>query len=115
MTVEDSERALNQLIQEGKVMEAFEKFYSDDIVMQENLAPGTRGKEANRRREHQMIETFHGATLHAYAVNEDVSFSEWTFDLTLKSGQRIQLSEVTRRRWRDGKVAEERFYYDSAG
>ena len=30
---------LNQMILEGKILEAFEKFYADDVVMQDNDYP----------------------------------------------------------------------------
>ena len=42
------ENELNQMILAGKAMEAFEKYYADDIVMQENDQPPRVGKAANR-------------------------------------------------------------------
>jgi hypothetical protein len=30
---------LNQMILEGKILDAFEKFYADDVVMQDNDYP----------------------------------------------------------------------------
>jgi hypothetical protein len=39
---------LNQMIMEGKVLEAFEKFYADDIVKQDNDYPQRSGKDENR-------------------------------------------------------------------
>ncbi|MFZ9387921.1 MAG: hypothetical protein ACO25B_08570 [Chitinophagaceae bacterium] len=39
---------LNQMILEGKILEAFDKFYSDDVVMQDNNYPQREGKSANR-------------------------------------------------------------------
>lgn len=115
--IETNETELNRLIASGKGMEGFEKYYADDVRMQENLAPPTVGKDANRKREIEffsIVEVFHGATLHAQAVSGDVSFSEWTFDFTTKQGARVKLVEVARRRWRDGKVVDERFYYQPA-
>jgi len=41
---------LNQALQDKKVLEAFEQFYVDDVVMQENSGEPCRGKEANRQR-----------------------------------------------------------------
>ncbi|MGF1577500.1 MAG: nuclear transport factor 2 family protein, partial [Cyanophyceae cyanobacterium] len=35
----------------GKVMDIFEQYYADDVVMQENENPPTVGKDANRLRE----------------------------------------------------------------
>jgi hypothetical protein len=49
----------------------------------------------------------------ASAVRGDVSFNEWVLDLTLKGGARVLLEQVAVRRWRDGKVASERFYHQA--
>ena len=42
---------LNQMILEGKTLEAFEKFYADDVVMQDNDYPARVGKDVNRQYE----------------------------------------------------------------
>jgi hypothetical protein len=39
---------IKSLVSQGKAMEAFEKYYGDDVVMQENETPATVGKAANR-------------------------------------------------------------------
>ena len=35
---------LNQMILEGKILEAFDKFYADDVVMQDNNYPARMKK-----------------------------------------------------------------------
>ena len=42
---------IKSLVLQGKAMEAFEKYYAEDVVMQENETPATVGKAANRDRE----------------------------------------------------------------
>ena len=42
---------LNSMILRGNALEAFEKYYAEDVVMQENELPPTIGKGANRERE----------------------------------------------------------------
>lgn len=42
---------LNQMVLAGKSLEAFERFYHNDVLMQENDTTPTIGKEANRLRE----------------------------------------------------------------
>ena len=116
-TVAAQDRALNQLVLDGRILEGFDQFYADDVVMQENAAAPTVGKAANRAREVQFldsIERFHGATLVGSAVAGDRSYSEWVLDLTFKGGVRVQLEQVAVRRWRDGQIAEERFYYNAS-
>jgi hypothetical protein len=36
---------------EGKAVDAFEMYYDDEVVMQENGSTSTIGKNANRKRE----------------------------------------------------------------
>ena len=57
------------------------------------------------------VEDFHGAELVASAVDGDTTFSEWMWDVTLKGVGRIRMEQVARRRWKDGKIVHERFYY----
>jgi ketosteroid isomerase-like protein len=114
MTTLQLEEKLNQAILTGKAMEAFEEMYDDNIVMQENSAPPTVGKAANREREiafFSSIEQFHGAGVLSYAVNGDKSLSEWFMDVTFKGGTRYKLEQAVARTWKDGKVVFERFYY----
>jgi hypothetical protein len=115
MNTSDLDRQLNAMVLEGKAMEAFEQFYADGVSMQENNDPPTVGKDANRQREIQFfssVETLHSNRLLASAVAGDVSFSEWEWDVTFKGGMRLLLCQVAVRRWKDGKVASERFYYN---
>ena len=45
------------------------------------------------------------------AVNGDVTFGEWYMDITFKNGFRAKIAQVAVRRWKDGKLVHERFYY----
>ena len=108
------DRKLNQAILAGDILNAFEKYYADDVVMHENDSPPFTGKSVNRKREEDFvnsIQDFHGARLLGEAVNGDTSYSEWEYDLTFKSGIRTKLQQVASRRWKNGQVSHERFYY----
>ena len=114
--IAELDRKLNQMILEGKILDAFDRFYADDVVMQENETEPFRGKEVNRKREEEFVnsvETFHGAQLRGEAVTGDVSYGEWWMDITKKGAGRLQLSQVAARRWKDGKVVHEKFYYNA--
>jgi ketosteroid isomerase-like protein len=107
------DRQLNEMILSGQALDAFERFYADDVVMQEGSEAPRQGKPANREYEqqyHAAIAEFHGAELHNSAIAGDTSYSEWTFDATLTDGTRITNTQVAARKWRDGKVVWERFY-----
>jgi hypothetical protein len=106
------ETRLNARIQEGKILEALDEYFADDASFQEGLSKPRVGKAAN----HEFLEGFfktlkgfNGATLHAQAVNGNISFSEWTFDMVGPEGP-IIWNEVLRREWKNGKVISERYY-----
>lgn len=112
--IAELDKKLNEAVLSGKAMEAFEELYDEDVVMQENTEPEYRGKDFNRKREVEFygsVEAFHGGQVLASAVNGDVSFSEWTMELTLKGAGRIKLDQVAVRRWKNGKIVHERFYH----
>jgi len=116
-SVAELERELNQALQDQKVLEAFEKFYADDVVMQENSGEPCRGKEANRQRTLEWAGTvsqFHGARMIGSAISDNRAYSEWEYDATYKNGKRYQINQVAVRVWRHGKVVSERFYWDPA-
>ncbi|MBA3541469.1 MAG: nuclear transport factor 2 family protein, partial [Deltaproteobacteria bacterium] len=105
---------VNELVFSGKAMEAFEEFYDEDVIMQENTEAEYVGKAFNRKREQDFfatIEAWHGGSVIANAANGDVSFSESTMDVTLKGVGRIQMAQATVRRWKNGKIVHERFYH----
>lgn len=117
MSVKEAVQDLTKMVLSGQGMEAFEKYYADDVEMQENESPPRKGKEANRKFEQEWMESikeFHGAEVKAVAVEGDTAIIEWFMDFTLKDGKRKKMSEVAVQQWKDGKIVREKFYYDSA-
>lgn len=112
MNVAELDAALNEMLVQGKVLEAFERFYDDDVVMVEN-DERFAGKEANRQRQAEFFASIseHTVEIVASAVAGDVSFCEQTIAAQLEDGRSVRLGEVAVRRWRDGRIVEERFYY----
>jgi ketosteroid isomerase-like protein len=112
----DLERELNQAIMKGDFMKAYEKYYADNVVMQENSDSPSTGKDVNRKKQEEFMksmEQFHSAKMLSEAMNGDITFSEWEFDLTMKGHGRTKMNEVAVRHWKNGQVARERFYYKS--
>lgn len=106
---------LNRLVLEGDAMEAFEKYYADDVVMQEDDEDPVQGKEANRKREEDFfgkVTEFRGAEVKNMAVNEDegVAMVEWHFDYTHEDWGDMKYDQVARQLWNDGEIVHERFY-----
>lgn len=104
---------LNQLFIQGKPMEAFEKFYHPDVVMQENDDPPTLGKEANRIREIEFFSNsdWRSAEVKAIAIGENLSTVVWKFDFTHKDWGVRQYTQVAVQEWKDGLIIHEHFFY----
>ena len=114
-TLNERDQELNDMILQGEILEAFDKFYADDIVMEEDGKERV-GKEANREYEEQFVnslEAFHSGEVKARGVDEDnnVTFSEWENDMTLEGVGRVQQKQVSVRTWNDdGQITHEKFY-----
>ena len=54
-TLEANVTELNSLIQQGKILEAFEKFYAPEVIMQENENEPSVGKDACRSNEEAFV------------------------------------------------------------
>src|SRR5260370_15363431 len=92
---------LNRQIQSGAILEALERFYADDVVMQENTHQPKVGKETCRQAERAFldaIEEFHGARLLGSPGNGDTSYSEWQVHATSKGPGRMKLTPAVTRR-----------------
>lgn len=115
-TIQTNLEHLNQLVLEGKTLDAFELYYDDNVVMQENEAPPTVGKEANRKREIEFLGNI-TAVRHAEvlqkAVNDTVSFVMWKYDYTHKEWGVRNYTQVSVQHWKDGKIIKEQFFYNN--
>jgi hypothetical protein len=107
---------LNDLILQGKVMEAFEKYYHPEVIMQENENPPTVGKSENRKREEEFFSSvtdFRGAKPLKVTVGEGVSMVEWQYDYTHKEWGVRNYTQVSVQEWKDGLIIREKFYYNA--
>ena len=113
MTTLELDHQLNAMISEGKSVEAFQKFYAEDVVAQENDETERMGRDAWMRARQEMeknIRKFDARVL-AHAANGDTSFSEWEYNLELEGMGAIRIVQVAVRRWKNGRVVRERFYH----
>jgi hypothetical protein len=114
-TIEEKVNDLNSLIRQGKVMEAFEKHYHPEVVMQENENSPVIGKEANRNRELEFLNKlveFRSASVLDVAVGDNVSMVKWHYDYTHKDWGERNYTQVTVQHWKDGQIIKEQFFYN---
>ncbi len=111
--LESKVHELNDMILKGQILEAFEKFYSDDVVMQEGAEDPTVGKPACRSKEEAFVnglEELRAAELRSVAVGDGVTTTEWHFDYTHGDWGEMKYDQVAVQNWKDGKIVKERFY-----
>jgi len=114
-TFAELDQQLNDMILQGKILEAFEKFYAEDVVMEEG-DQRREGKDANREYEKQFVgalQEFRSAEIHSRAIDEEnrVTLSEWENDFTLEGVGDVVQKQVAVRTWNeDGQITNEKFY-----
>ncbi len=102
-------------IRNGRIMDAMNEFYADDVVMEEPAYGKTVGLEANLGREQKFVDSvseFKAFQADRVAVGEDFSFYENAMDWVDVNGNAIHVEQVVVAQWRGGKIVHERFYYD---
>jgi ketosteroid isomerase-like protein len=116
MSAEDIARDLVALCRAGRFEEAGEKHWADDVVSiePEGTMEPTHGKDEVRAKDARWA----GATeVHRVAVegpwvNGDEFVVRFTVEETVKATRRrVTVDEVGLYRVKDGKIAEERFFY----
>jgi len=101
-------------VEAGKFLEAIERFYRDDALMQENDASPRRGLAAlleNERKVLASVREMRGRA-ESYLVDGDRSAINWVFEYIDPAGIRRRLNEIAYQEWRDGKICAEKFFYD---
>jgi len=119
MTTQEVAKDLVALWKAGKFGESGEKYWADDVVSIEAGAPGggdavSKGKAAARGKGEwwETNHEVHGVEVEGPYVNGDQFVVRFKMDITQKaSKQRITMDEMGVYTIRDGKIAEERFFY----
>ena len=120
MTYLEKITACHKMVGEGKMLEAFEKFYHDDVVMVEATGEVRKGKDVNREFEKEWlsgVKEMHDGGILSINANEDAattSVESW-IDVSFQDGNRMKMEEVAIQKWKDGKIIHERFYYNAPG
>ncbi len=103
-------------VRNGRIMDAMQEFYDDEVVMEEPAYGKTVGLAANLAREQQFVDSvaqFKGFETPAVTVGNDRSCYENIMDWTGSDGTEVHVEQVAVQRWRDGKIVHERFYYST--
>ena len=111
-------RDLYKMVEEGKMLDAFDKYYHEDVVMIEATGEVRKGKKLNREFEEKFmsgLKEFHGFGINGITADEDekITMVESWMDATMQDGTRMKMEEVAVQQWDDGHIIQERFYYNT--
>jgi ketosteroid isomerase-like protein len=119
MSYYDKAKNVYEMMAQGKLLEAFDKYYAKDVVMIEPTGEVRKGKEANRKYQADFMGTVkevHGSGVKSLTSNEKegVTMVESWMDITFKDGKRSMMEEVAVQHWQGDQIANERFYYNAS-
>ena len=113
--LENDIKEFNQLIINGLTLEAMEKFYADDVEMQENNEVPRKGKAFCI--EHEKAALSKVKSLKIELLNQAIDkekgtvFTQLKMEFMNKKDQKICLDEVSMQQWENGKIVKEKFFY----
>ena len=108
------EQQLNQMILSGAIMDSYERFYGDDVTMQENEQPPRIGKAACRTFEEDFlskVKAMRTFVCDGYVISGNKAFIVYRIDVDHADWGTLNMSEVAIQEWSNGKVVREKFVY----
>ncbi|MGC4036189.1 MAG: nuclear transport factor 2 family protein [Chitinophagaceae bacterium] len=118
MTTQEIANRLVHLCRNGKVEEAKEELFSENIVSiepVEGLLPKEiKGMEAIRKKAQLFVshvEDFYGDTISDPVIAGDYFSLTWNTDLKMKGQPRQMNREICVYKTKDGKIVSEQFFY----
>ena len=105
-----------QLIRQGDMLAAIETYYDEDILQVENSFPMPKGKSYLYQHEEKnlsqvkelVIEVIHAT----YDEHQDLAMGTFDIQFVDQKGATKRLEEAFIQKWKDGKIAFQRFYYE---
>jgi hypothetical protein len=105
---------LNDLLLQGRDLEALEKFYDEEVVVQENDRKPLRGKEKAikaRRNFLSQVSEVNCVKPLKVAVGEKTTMVEWHLSYQLLEGKEKEYTQVAIQEWEAGRIVKEKFYF----
>jgi ketosteroid isomerase-like protein len=117
MNYYDKAKDIYNMLATGKLFEAFDKYYHNDVEVVEANGESRKGKDKNRKFQEEfmgMIKEIHGTGVKSITSNEKeaTTIVESWMDVTYKNGKRLFSEEVAVQKWEGDQIIYERFYYN---
>jgi ketosteroid isomerase-like protein len=109
---------LIKLAEAGKFLEAIEHCYAPNATMQENSKPPRVGLAALLENERRVLASFKEIRVNraeSFLVDGNRSAINWVYEFIDHEGRSYLRDEIAYQVWQDGKIVQERFFYDPAG
>lgn len=104
------------LVKEGKLQEAQELYFDENIVTQEANGPLVKGKATaiqalKEFQQNNNVTGFRGYQVGTLATNEKNSLYTVTLQLEVNGNSTVDIEQVVHSQWENGKVVFERYYH----
>jgi hypothetical protein len=117
MPSRDAVEGLIALVEKGAFIEALETYYADDAVTYENQGDARRGLAKLIELERGVMAAFtniRSRCVRPFFIDGNHATIRWQFEFETAGGHVVKMDEIAHQLWRDGKIVEERFFYDPA-
>jgi len=116
--IRESVETLIAMVERQEFLEAIARFYAEHATMQENNDPPRVGLEALLEGERyalaNRLRDIHVSRAASYVVDGNRAAINWEFEYTNYQDERLRLNEIAYQLWEDGKIVQERHFYDPA-
>jgi len=105
---------LNDMLLQGKDLEALEKFYDEQVEVQENDREPLRGKDLAIKAKKDFLSRVSEVNCVKplkVAVGEKTTMVEWHLSYQLDEGSKKEFTQVAVQEWKDGRIVKEKFYF----
>lgn len=101
---------------EARFVEAMEKFYHEDVIMQENCMPPRVGRAASIARQivaRAQVGAIHEIKAGVVLIEGNRVAIEWHAEWSMPDATRVRVEEVALQQWKGDRIIHERFFYDA--
>ena len=119
MSYYEKAKDIHDMLANGKILEAFDKYYHNDVEVVEATGESRKGKDLNRKFQEEfmsMVKEVHSTGAKSIASDEKkaITMVESWMDVTYKDGRRKISEEVAVQKWEGDQIIHERFYYNGS-
>ena len=116
MAMDERLNRLNTMIEERQILQAFEKFYAEDVTLQDNENEPLIGKDICRKKQEEFVTgilDYKKAKARNTLISNNISVVEWDMDYTHEEWGHRSIQMITVQRWnKEGEIINEKYYYN---